>query len=249
MAARDLAGISRRIFPMWASSFRDQSAVMKPFALREAILGDAPKRVALFSGAVLLVWFIALANVATLMLVRTSARSQELAMRLALGATPGRVARLLVTDSLVLTLAAGAAGVVIASVLMPVARALWPALPHISDASLTVRAVAFAAGAAAFSGVVVTVPALIAGLGRRSRHLRADARRVGQDRRTSRLRAVLVCAEFALALPLVACAFWFLQSIWRLQAVDPGFTAAGAVTLNIELAGPRYADRKARSPA
>ena len=247
MAAQDLAGVSRRIFPLWASSFRDQSAVMTPRRLRATILGDAPKRVALFSGAVLFVWFIALANVATLMLVRASARSQELAIRLALGATPGRIARLLVTDSLVLTLAAGAAGIVFASGLVPVARALWPALPHIGDASLTVRAVAFAVGAAAMSGVLVTVPALIASLSRRARHLRVDARRVGRDRRTNRLRAVLVCAEFALALPLVACAFWFLQSIWRLQAVDPGFTAPGAVTLNIEVAGPRYADRKARA--
>jgi predicted permease len=58
---------------------------------------------------------------------------------------------------------------------------------------------------------------------------------------------VLVASEFALALPLLVSACWFLQSLWWLQAVDPGFAAAGAVTLNVELAGPRYADGKARA--
>jgi putative ABC transport system permease protein len=61
------------------------------------------------------------------------------------------------------------------------------------------------------------------------------------------VRSLLVAAEFALALPLVASACWFVQSIWRLQAVDPGFTVAGAIALNVELVGPRYADGTARA--
>ena len=63
-AARDLAGISARIFPLWSSSFRDQTAVLKPWPLRDTVLADAPTRVGLFSAAVCLVWLIALANVA-----------------------------------------------------------------------------------------------------------------------------------------------------------------------------------------
>ena len=246
-AARDLVGISARIFPLWASSFRDKTAVMTPVRLRDSILGDAPKRVGLFSGAVLLVWLIALANVATLMLVRASSRDQELAIRLALGASRGRVARLLVTDSLVLTLAAGAAGLAIATTGIRLARVVAPELPHIADVSLDASAIAFGLLAAIASGVLVSVPALVASLTGRAGGLRVDARRVGRDRRTSRVRAVLVAAEFALALPLVASACWFLQSIWRLQAVDPGFRVAGAIALNVELAGPRYADGKARA--
>jgi putative ABC transport system permease protein len=61
------------------------------------------------------------------------------------------------------------------------------------------------------------------------------------------LRAILVSAEFALALPLVASAFWFMQSIWRLQSIDPGFPVAGAVTLNVQLTGPGYTDGRARA--
>jgi predicted permease len=245
-AARDLAGISVRIFPLWASSFRDRSARMTPVPLRESILGDAPKRLGLFAGAVGLVWLIALANVATLMLVRASAREQELAVRMALGASRGRIARMLITDSLVLTLAAGLAGLAVAGTGIQVVRAVAANLPHIVDAALNANAWVFAGVAAIASGVLVSVPALFASLSRRQ-GVRVDTRRVGRDRRTSRLRAVLVASEFALALPLLVSACWFLQSLWRLQAVDPGFTAAGAVTLNVELAGPRYADGKARS--
>jgi putative ABC transport system permease protein len=104
----------------------------------------------------------------------------------------------------------------------------------------------FTAGAAILSGLLVTVPALFASLSR-ARHLRVDSRRIGRDLRTGRLRAVLVSVEFALALPLVVSAFWFVQAVWRLQSVDPGFSPAGAVTLNVQLAGPRYADEKARA--
>jgi predicted permease len=247
MAAQDLAGISRRIFPLWAAGFRDQSAVLLPLPLGDTIDGDAAKRVTLFAGAVLLVWLIALANVATLMLVRASARAHELAIRLALGATRGRIARLLLIDCIVLTTAAGAAGVFIASLLVPMAGMLWPTLPHINDAAVNLRAVAFATGASVLSGVLVALPALITSLSRHRQPVRVDARRVGRDRRTSRLRSVLVCVEFALALPLVACACWFLQSMWRLQSIDPGYQAAGGVTLNIQLAGPRYADSEARA--
>ena len=246
-AARDLAGISARVFPLWASSFRDRSAVMTPFSLRDSILGDAPTRIGLFGGAVVLVWLIALANVATLMLVRASAREQELAIRMALGAGRGRIIRLLVTDSVVLTLVAGFAGLAVAGVGIQLARTVAPDLPRIADASLNNRVWLFAAAAAIASGVLVSVPALIASFSGRAGTMRIDTRRTGRDRRTSRLRAVLVAAEFALALPLLVSACWFLQSLWRLQGVDPGFPLAGGVTLNVRLAGPRYATAPARA--
>ena len=62
-----------------------------------------------------------------------------------------------------------------------------------------------------------------------------DIRRAGRDRRTSRVRAVLVAAEFALALPLLVSACWFLQSLWRLQAVDPGFRSDHTLSMRLEL--------------
>lgn len=246
-AAGDLAGISARIFPLWASSFRDRSAVMIPVPLRDSVLGDASTRLGLFAGAVGLVWLIALANVATLMLVRASAREQELAVRSALGASRGRIACLLVTDSVVLTLAAGLAGLAVAATMIPLARIIAPNLPHIADASLDAQTWLFALAAAMVSGILVSVPALIASVSRRAGSLRLDTKRTGRDRRTSRLRAVLVASEFALALPLLVSACWFLQTLWRLEGVDPGFKPQGAISLTVRLAGPRYADLAARA--
>ena len=198
-------------------------------------------------GAVSLLLVIACCNVANMLLARATIRERELTIRAAIGASRGRIVRMLITDSVVLTLAAGLAGLAIADTGIHVARAVAPALPHMADASLNPDAWLFAAAAAIVSGVLVSVPALFASLSSRAGAVRVDTRRAGRDRRTSRVRAVLVAAEFALALPLLVSACWFLQSLWRLQGVDPGFTAAGAVTLNVELAGPRYADGQARA--
>jgi predicted permease len=245
-AAADLANISRQIFPLWASSFRDRSALLTPYPLRDTILGDAPRRIGLFGGAVVLLWLIALANVATLMLVRATARGQELTIRMALGASRGRVARLLITDSIVLTLGAGTAGLAAAAIGIRLSRVVAPELPHIADASLNFRCLLFAIAAAVASGVIVSVPALAASLAPAAARVRMETRRAGRDRRTSRLRTVLVAVEFALAVPLVACACWFVQSMWRLQAIDPGFTPAGGVTVNVQLRGPLYTSEDGR---
>ena len=173
--------------------------------------------------------------------------SRDCSIRAALGASRGRIARLLVTDSVVLTLAAGCAGLATAGIGIRIAR-LSPELPHIADAALNAQTALFVAALALGSGVLVSVPALIAAsLTGTGGALRIESRRTGRDRRTSRMRAVFVAAEFALALPLLASACWFLQSMWRLQAVDPGFAIDGGVTLNLQLAGPRYATPEARA--
>ena len=239
-AREDLAGISARIFPLWASSFRDKTAVLLPVPLRESILLDAPRRITLFAAAVALVWAIAVANVATLMLVRASSRDREIAVRLALGASRSRIVRWLVTDSLVLTLAAGAAGLLLVTPGIRWVHLLAPGVPRIADAALDARAFTFGLVAAAITGVLVGVPALLTSLRRRRRSLNVDSLRSGRDRRTSRTRAVLLTLEFALALPLLAGACWFVQSLLRLQEINPGIDANGAVVLNIQLAGPRY---------
>ena len=242
-ATRDLAGISTRIFPIWASSFRDQSAKLTPISLREAIVGTSGRQVGLFGAAVLLVLLIAVANVATLMLVRASAREQELAVRSALGAARSRLARLLVTDSLVLTTLAGLVGVGLAALGLRLTSAFAGGLPRIHEIHLGARALAFAAEATAVSGLLVSTPALLASLsGRGGGSLRLDSRRAGTSRRSNLTRSVLVVAEFALALPLLAGAGLLLQSFVRLQQVDLGFDPKGAVSIAISLPPSRYPD-------
>src|SRR5207237_7186707 len=101
-ATRDLAEISVRIFPLWAAGFQDRKARLTPVPLLEAIVGPATGQIGLFAGAVGRVLLLAIANVATLALARTSAREHGLSVRAARGPGRRRPARLIVADSLTL---------------------------------------------------------------------------------------------------------------------------------------------------
>ncbi|HJT17934.1 MAG TPA: ABC transporter permease, partial [Thermoanaerobaculia bacterium] len=114
-ATSDLAAISERIFPIWKSSFQDSSARLTPVPLRIAIGRGAGHEVSLFAGAVALVLLLGIANVGTLMLVRASAREQEFGVRTALGAARGKIARLIVTECLLLTLLSGVVAIAVAA--------------------------------------------------------------------------------------------------------------------------------------
>jgi predicted permease len=240
-AAVDLGGISQRIFPIWAAGYRDQAARYVPVPLREAIVGRATRQVGLFAAAVLLVLLVAVANVATLMLVRASAREQEMAVRQALGAGKGRLARLLVTDGLVLTVAAGLVGLAIAAAGVELTVALVRGLPRIHEVQLGPRSLLFTALVTLVAGLAVGAPALIASLaGPTAGSLRLDTRRVGTGRRSSAVRSGLVIAEFALAFPLLVGAGLLLQSFIRLGRVDPGFDPRGVVSTYLSLPNARY---------
>src|SRR6185437_15756651 len=110
-AARDLARVSRREFTVWQASFQDRDAVLVPLSLRRTILGDAPQSLGLFAAAVVLVMLIAVANVSGLMLVRAAGRWREVSLRAVLGATRTRIERLLITESVLVSLAGAVAGV------------------------------------------------------------------------------------------------------------------------------------------
>jgi predicted permease len=244
-AARDLVGVSDRLFPIWASSFRDQSAKLGAVPLRETIVRGARRQVELFAGAVALVLLVAIANVATLMLVRASARESELAVRSALGAGRSRLARLLITESLVLTAIAGVVGIGVAAFGVRLWISLAPYFPRAQEIGIGGRSVGFVALTSALSGLLVSAPAIVAGLVGRGGSLRLDTRRVGTGRRSNAVRAGLVVTEFALALPLLVAAGLLVQSLLRLQRVDPGFDPEGVVALTLTLPAARYPDNPA----
>jgi putative ABC transport system permease protein len=241
-AERDLAAISARIFPAWESSFHDRTATLAPYPLRQVIVGDADAQVGLFGAAVVLAFLIALANVATLMLVRASAREQELAVRAALGATRRRLARLLVTESLVVTALAGAAGLVLAALAVRALPSLAPTLPRVREVTLGAAGLLFAVLLAAASGVLIGVTPVASVLTRRAGPLHAGSVRTGANRRADAVRGALVTAEFALALPLLLGAGVLLNSLLRLQGVDPGYDATGVFAVSIALPNARYPD-------
>lgn len=240
-AARDLAGISERIFPLWASGFQDKTARLFPVPLRTTIIGTADRSVGFFAGAVALVLLIAIANVGTLMLVRTSAREQELSVRAALGAARPRLARLVATECLALGLLAGLAGLGIAAAGVSLVGALAPNLPRQAEVGLDARALGFLGLAALFSAFLVSISPLAQVLGRgTAASLVPDARRAGTSRSSNRTRAAFVIAEFALALPLLLGAGLLLKSFFRLQQVDPGFDPVGVGSVNVGLPVARY---------
>lgn len=240
-AARDLGQVSRTIFPAWASSFADSSARLTPVPLRDAVVGRAGVQVGLFAGAVALVLLIAVANVASLFLVRASAREQELSVRVALGGSRFRVARLLLTESLVLTALAGVAGLLVALGGVRLAPSLGADLPRIGGAALNGRALGFGVLLTLVSGLLVGISPVMVALARgRLAFLRTDTRRVTGGRRSNAVRGAFVVAEFALSLPLLLGAGLLLQSFLNLQRVDPGFDPAGVVAARISLPQARY---------
>jgi len=240
-AERDLAGISERIFPIWASSFQDKTARLFPVSLRTTIIGNADRSVGFFAGAVALVLLIAIANVGTLMLVRTSAREQELSVRAALGAARPRLARLVATECLTLALLAGVAGLGIAAAGISLVGSFAPNLPRQAEVGLDARAVGFLGLAALFSALLVSLSPLAQVLRRgTAASLVPDARRAGTSRSSNRTRAAFVIVEFALALPLLLGSGLLLKSFLQLQQVDPGFNPEGVGSVDIGLPVARY---------
>ena len=190
----------------------------------------------LLLAGVLLVLLIACANVANLLLARATVRQRELAVRAALGAGRWRLARQLVTESLLVAVVGGAVGVLAAHWGVEALVALAPpSLPRAAEVDIDGRVLGFSLGLALVTGVVFGLaPAwsLRSRLGF-ERSLKEDGRAVAGRRAGSRLRRALVVTELALSLVLLAGAGLALGSVRRLLAVDPGFDPGPLLAANI----------------
>jgi putative ABC transport system permease protein len=201
-----------------------------------------PALIALFC-AVTFVLLIACANVANLLLARALVRGREVAVRAALGATRGRLLRQFLTESLGLSLAAGALGTLLAFWGVTVLSAIVPATIPIPDAAadVTLRPFVIDGRVLAFSVVVSLITSLLFGLAPALHAMKVDvieslkngSRATGGGGR--RLREVLLITEVALALVLLAGAGLMLRSFSRLQNADLGFRASQLLTLEMEL--------------
>ena len=193
-------------------------------------------------GAVAFVLLIACVNVSNLLLARATTRTGEIAVRSALGAGRGRLIRQMLAESVVLSLAGGAAGLLLASWGVRALMAVAPAdLPRASGVRIDAVILAFSAGLSILAGIVFgTVPALIASRPDLTVFLR-DAGRDGQaGSARRRLRGALVTAQVALALVLLAGAGLAIRSFQRLTQVDPGFRTANVLTFDISLPAATY---------
>jgi putative ABC transport system permease protein len=197
-------------------------------------------------GAVLLVLLIACVNVANLLLARGSRRSAEFAMRAALGAPQGRLARQLLTESLLLAMLGGALGIVVAEA---GARALLilrpPGLPRPNAISVDGAVFLFAFALTTFIGIAV---GLVSNWQASRNDLHSGMRQSSGRTTDSRhwTRRTLVVTEVSLAVVLLVSAGLLLHSMQRLFAVDPGFEASNLITMQVQESGHRYESGAAR---
>lgn len=192
--------------------------------------------------AVGLVLLIACANLMNLFLARSTTRQRELAVRLAMGAARWRVARQLLTESLLLALAGAAGGLLIAYFGLKGAVAFLPARAAALGlgAGVNARVLWWSVGLAIASGLLVgVIPAVRATRADPQDALKADSR-VGGDRRGQRLRQGLVVAEIALSVMLLLGAGLFIRSVLNLQRVDLGFEPRNVLTMRLTLPRERY---------
>ena len=194
--------------------------------------------------AVGLVLLVACANVAHLLIANAASRNREIAVRSALGASRIRVIRQFLTESLLLSVAGGLAGLALAFWGVRLLVGLIPKdTPRVEEVALDYRVVAFTFAVAVFTGVVFgLVPALQAAKTDFNEVLKEAGRGGMEGRRRSRLRNILVVSEFALALLLLIGAGLMMKSFRRLQEVNPGFQAANLITMRLSLPSPKYAE-------
>lgn len=211
--------------------------------LHETLVGDVRPALLMLFGAVALVLLIVCANVANLLLARSTTRHKEMAIRGALGAGRLRLLQQLLTESLVFAVAGGALGVLLAFVGVDILRSLSPGdIPRLDDVRVDGSVLAFASLISIATGIVFgLLPALYASRPDLQSSLKEGGRTSAEGAGGHpRLRQLLVVGEMALAVVLVVGAALLVNSFLRLQAVDPGYRAANTLVMPISLPESRY---------
>ena len=209
-------------------------------SLRDRIIGDVRTPLLVLFGAVGFVLLVACANVANLMLARTSARGEELAVRRALGAGRGRLVRQLLTESVVLGLAGGAVGLLIAWLGTRALVAAQPAdIPRLDEIGVNGTVVLFTLGISLLTGLVFGVLPALQGTGRRLMGALREGGRGGTGG-GHRVRSALVIAEMTLAVVLLMGAGLLIRSFIELTRVNPGFQPERAVAFRLTFQGDDY---------
>ena len=222
--------------------------------LQESLVHDARPLLAVLMAAAVLILLIASVNVANLSLMRATGRQREVAARAALGASQWRLLRLLLTEALVLAVAAAALGLLLAAWGLPLLLRLAPVtLPRLNEVGVGWDAVGFTLAVAVVTGVLFGIlPAMRASRVSPGLALK-DGVRVAGGSRQSRLRRAFVVSELALSLVLLVGAGLLLRTFWQLVHTDPGFRAANLAVANIWMPVPndpstdRYGTVQART--
>ena len=215
--------------------------------LQDALTGGVRNSLLILVGAVGFVLLIACANVANLLLARATGRRLEIAIRAAVGAGRGRIVRQLLTESVMLSLAGGAAGLLAGYAGIRAILSVSPGnIPRIglhgAGVGLDWRVVAFTLALSIVTGILFgMVPALQSSRADLNSTLKESSSRSGTGLRHNRTRALLVTTEMALALVLLVGAALLIRTFIAIRQVNPGFDVRNILTMRMSLTGPQFA--------
>ena len=220
----------------------EKARSMQLIPLRESVVGDVRPALLVLFGAVGLVLLIACANFASLLIARGFARRQEMLIRSALGAGHGRLIRKLLTESTLLSLSGGAAGLLFAQWGTRMLLALTPEeLRWLNGIHMDSRVLLFALAVSASTGIIFGIaPALIAARTDTAAALNEGGRSKTASAAGHRIRKILVTTEVAFALVLLVGAGLLIKGFSRLRSVNPGFNPSGVLTMFLQLPATRY---------
>jgi putative ABC transport system permease protein len=244
-ARAEMEGIAARLAAEYPASNDRFGVLLQP--IRDAFVSDIRPAILVLFGAVMFVLLIACANVANLFLVRGASRTKEVALRIAFGASRGRIVRQMLTESLVLACFGGVLGLALA---MGGIRGMAQVIPTDMLSGSTVN---LNGAVLLFVGGVVLLAAFIFGLAPALHSTKPDVQsELKEGGRTSsagasqnRLRGVLAIAEMSLALILLIGAGLMMKSLYRLLAVDPGFRPERVLAMSIQLHTQQYSQETA----
>ena len=245
-ARSDVFGIAAKIRE---SDKRDRAFTLEVVPLVESVVGNVRLAVLVLLGSVALVLLIACANVANLLLTRATGRQKEVAVRTALGARWQRLVAQLLTESILLGLLGGGAGLLVAWGALHVVRTINPGnIPRLDAISLDGTVLAFTFAVSVLTGIVFGLaPAVRAARVDLNTSLKAGGRNVqgegGFGTYRLRLRSLLVVAEVAISLMLLVGAGLLVRSFVRLQNVSPGFNPEGVISLRLGGTGRQLQNR------
>ena len=245
-AADELTAIGAKLSQTYPAENSGHGPGMRPF--REALVGEVRAALTMLLGSVGLVLLIACTNVATLLLARSAARQREIAVRRAVGASRGRLIQQMLTESLMLSLLGGLAGLTMAWWSLGVLRQILPAqlsnLPGLASTGIDRQVLLAALAVSALTGLLFGIgPALAATRQDVGVALGEETRGNSGGSRALRIRSTLVIVEVALSLTLLVGATLLIASFRNVMKVSPGFGPGNLIAAQISLPGKRYPDQ------
>lgn len=239
-AQAEMGRIAASLAQAYPDTNTDLGATGVPFFQR--LVGDVRFVLLLLFGAIGCVLLIACANVANLLLARATSRQREIAIRTALGASRWRTIRQLLTESVLLSLCGGTAGLLVAIWGTDLLLAFVPpGLPRVTETAVDARVLGFTFLVSVLLGVLFGLaPAWQGSKSELTTALKEGGRGPGEGARGSRIRSSLIVAQVAIAFCLLVCAGLLINSFWHLRQVNPGFVPNNLLTFKVSLPETKY---------